>query len=280
MARLGHALAQLWRFALLEARSCAFAACIFAGLALSSVVPLPIARYDALALYGLAVTLAFWVLRLERGRDLVATCLFHVTGLAFELVKVRLGSWSYPEPAVAKLWDVPLYSGFMYAAVGSYIASAWRHLDLRLTRYRPRAVALVAAAIYANFFTHHWVADVRVWLALGLVVATWDSWIHFTVGRERYRMPLVVSFGLIGFFLWVAENAATFLRAWQYPHQAGGWELVHVAKLGSWALLVVVSFVLVATWKTRAQLQEVPALPTLPERWRLAQASMRSSSTW
>jgi hypothetical protein len=64
-------------------------------------------------------------------------------------------------------------------------------------------------------------------------------------------MPLSLSFVLIGFFLWVAENAATLLGAWQYPDQAEIWQLVHVGKWGSWALLVSLSFVLVAAVKTQ-----------------------------
>jgi hypothetical protein len=51
--------------------------------------------------------------------------------------------------------------------------------------------------------------------------------------------------------LWAAENAATLLRAWQYPPQESVWTLVHAAKLGSWSLLVVVSIVLVAAVKAR-----------------------------
>jgi hypothetical protein len=37
---------QLLRFALIEANACAFAVALFAGLAASSVVPLPIPRYE------------------------------------------------------------------------------------------------------------------------------------------------------------------------------------------------------------------------------------------
>jgi uncharacterized membrane protein YoaT (DUF817 family) len=245
-----HAVAQLLRFAWLEARACAFAVVIFAGLALSTVVPLPVARYDALLVYGVGATLAFWALRLETGREVLGTLAFHVVGLAFEVVKVRLGSWSYPEDAVTKVAGVPLYSGFMYAAVGSYIARAWRLLDLRLTAYRPVATAVLAVAIYANFLTHHVLPDARLLLALLLVAATWRTWVHYTVGVHRYRMPLAASFVLIGFFLWLAENISTVFQAWQYPDQAEGWSMVHVGKFGSWALLVVVSFVLVANWKT------------------------------
>jgi uncharacterized membrane protein YoaT (DUF817 family) len=109
----------------------------------------------------------------------------------------------------------------------------------------------VAGLVYLNFFTSHVTWDVRLPLALALLVVTRRTWVHFTVGRRRYAMPLALSFGLIGFFLWVAENAATWLRAWQYPSQESVWTLVHAAKLGSWSLLVVVSIVLVAGVKSR-----------------------------
>src|SRR3954451_24584216 len=139
----------------------------------------------------------------------------------------------------------------MYAAVGSYVCQAWRRLHLRITGYRARATAFVAALVYLNFFTSHVVWDARLPLALALLFVTRRTWVHFTVGRHRYAMPLALSFVLIGFFLWAAENAATFLRAWQYPSQESVWTLVHAAKLGSWSLLVVVSIVLVATIKAR-----------------------------
>lgn len=248
--RARHAVVQLLRFAWLETRACAFAVVIFAGLALSTLVPLPIARYDALLVYGVLATLAFWALRLETGREVLGTLAFHLVGLVFEVLKVRLGSWSYPEQALTKIGGVPLYSGFMYAAVGSYIARAWRLFDLRLTAYRPVPTAVLAAAVYANFLTHHLLPDVRAVLALLLVLATWRTWVHYTVGRARYRMPLALSFVLIGFFLWLAENISTVFRAYEYPDQADAWSMVHVGKFGSWALLVVVSFVLVANWKT------------------------------
>ncbi|MFC7331068.1 DUF817 domain-containing protein [Marinactinospora rubrisoli] len=245
-------LTQLVRFGLLQARACAFAGCLLAGLAVSSVLPLPIPRYDALLLYAVAVTAAFWGLRLETGREVMAILGFHVVGLAFELFKVHMGSWSYPEEAVAKIAGVPLYSGFMYAAVGSYVVRAWTLLELGLTGYRPVATALLAAAVYANFFTHHWLPDLRLPLAAGIVAVTWGAWVRYRVGERWYRMPLAVAFVLIGFFLWVAENAATLLGAWSYPHQEAAWAMVHPAKFGAWALLVTVSFVLVATWRHRA----------------------------
>ncbi|RBY88179.1 DUF817 domain-containing protein [Blastococcus sp. TBT05-19] len=237
---------QLLRFAWVEAQCCLFAILFFAGLALVRVVPLPVNAADALLVWSLGVTLVLWLLRWETGREVAVIFGFHLVGLALELYKVAQGSWSYLDTGWATVGGVPLYSGFMYAAVGSYVCQAWRRFDLRITNYRVRSTAAVAALIYLNFFTHHVTVDVRLPLALLLLAVTWRTWVHFTVGERRYAMPLALSFVLIGFFLWIAENAATLLRAWQYPDQESVWTLVHVAKFGSWALLVVVSIVLVA----------------------------------
>ncbi|GAB6256725.1 hypothetical protein PSKAS_22470 [Peribacillus sp. N1] len=62
-------------------------------------------------------------------------------------------------------------------------------------------------------------------------------------------MPIALSFVLIGFFIWIAENIATFFGAWEYPNQTVAWSLVHLGKVSSWLLLVIVSFLIVATLK-------------------------------
>nr|WP_267897385.1 DUF817 family protein [Peribacillus glennii] len=49
--------------------------------------------------------------------------------------------------------------------------------------------------------------------------------------------------------IWVAENIATFFGAGEYPNQQGGWHLVHISKISSWLLLVIVSFLAVAILK-------------------------------
>jgi uncharacterized membrane protein YoaT (DUF817 family) len=245
------ALGQLLRFGWLQAQCCLFAAAVFVGLAVSRVLPLPLARYDALLVYALVLTVVFYRLRLETAREVAVIAGFHLVGLALELFKVRMGSWSYPEPAWTKVGGVPLYAGFMYAAVGSYLCQAFRRFDLRVDRFPWAPAATLAVLAYANFFTHHVIADLRWLVAAGFVVVLWRSRVSYTVGRRRYAMPLSLSFVLIGFFLWVAENAATLLGAWQYPDQAQLWQLVHVGKWGSWALLVSLSFVLVAVVKTQ-----------------------------
>jgi uncharacterized membrane protein YoaT (DUF817 family) len=62
-------------------------------------------------------------------------------------------------------------------------------------------------------------------------------------------MPLPFSFFLIGFFIWIAENIATFFGAWQYPNQQNSWSLVHIGKISSWFLLVVISIMIVTQFK-------------------------------
>ncbi|WP_438818614.1 DUF817 family protein, partial [Streptomyces venezuelae] len=52
-----HGIRQLLRFAVLEARCCAFAVALVGGIAVSSLLPdLPVARYDLLLLYGIVLT--------------------------------------------------------------------------------------------------------------------------------------------------------------------------------------------------------------------------------
>src|SRR5262245_53705338 len=217
-------------------------ACLFAGLFFAAVFVMPragiwgVPRYDALLVFALAVQAWMLWAKLETWDELKAICLFHLLGFALEVFKTSSGiqSWSYPDFAYTKLFGVPLFSGFMYAAVGSYIIQAWRLFDLRIRHHPPYWMAsLVAIAIYANFFTHHFIGDFRWYLAaciLGLYARATVTFRPFD--RDR-RMPLLLAFILIAFFIWLAENAATFFGVWRYPHQLGAWTTVHVAKWSS-----------------------------------------------
>ena len=241
----------LTHFGIQQALSCMFPVVIFASLALTQYVSLPfLPRYDWLL--AICLLMQWWMVRsgLETKDELKVICLFHLIGLALELFKVRMGSWSYPEPGHFKVFGVPLYSGFMYASVASYMCQAWRRLKLELVNWPPYPVVVpLAAAIYLNFFTHHYTADIRWWLTALVFIVFRRSWVLFEVNGARYRMPLALSFVLIGFFIWIAENIATFFGAWRYPDQTEAWRLVHTGKMSSWFLLVIVSFLIVATLK-------------------------------
>ncbi len=240
----------LLHFAWQEAWSCIFAVVIFGALLLSHVFSLGLPRYDFLLLVCLATQVALVATQWETRDELKVICLFHLFGLALEIFKVRMGSWAYPEDAYTKVGNVPLYSGFMYASVASYICQAWRRMGLAITDWPASWLVMpLGAAIYLNFFTHHFIPDIRWFLIMAIFVVFWRTRVHFTVERERFQMALKMSFLLIGFFIWLAENICTFLGAWRYPDQQNGWTLVHTSKISSWFLLVIVSIIIVAQLK-------------------------------
>ena len=231
-------------------------ACIFGALLLAVIVAAKLwypddallARNDALTIAAVLIQLGMLAFRLESGRELWVIVLFHLTGTAMELFKTDVGSWSYEAEGVLRIGAVPLFSGFMYAAVGSYMVRVYRLHDLRFTRY-PKIwlTTLVAAAIYANFFTHHFMFDLR-WVLLVLIAVLWGrTFMHFRIWRMRMRAPQLIVFAGVALFIWIAENIATWAGAWLYPHQEGGWELVSPQKLVSWFLLMIISVVMV-TW--------------------------------
>jgi uncharacterized membrane protein YoaT (DUF817 family) len=161
--------------------------------------------------------------------------------------KTDAGSWIYPEAGVLRIGGVPLFSGFMYASIGSYIARCWRLFDFRFTRHPPRwSVGLLALAIYINFYTHHHFIDLRIALFAmsGLVLGR--TWIHYRIWIVYRRMPLLLGLLLVALFIWFAENIGTSTHTWTYPHQMHAWSSVRIAKLGSWFLLLIVSYALIA----------------------------------
>lgn len=244
-------LRQLFSFAYQQALSCIFPAIIFLTLAITKVVDVPfLYRYDLILLVCLLAQAAMLLLKLETFDELKVICMFHLIGLALELYKVNVGSWSYPEEGWSKLYGVPFYSGFMYASVASYICQAWRRFDLRITAW-PNSVmtVLISLAIYLNFFTHHYIWDLRWILMVLLFIVFFKTTVTFRVNQIDYKMPMILSFLLIGFFIWIAENISTFLGAWQYPNQQQTWNLVHTSKISSWFLLVVISVIIVAQLK-------------------------------
>ena len=143
--------------------------------------------------------------------------------------------------------NVPLFAGFMYAAVGSFIARIWRLFYFGFTRHPPLpAIGLLSIAIYANFFAHHYMADMRYLLFVAAGLLFGRTWLYFKVWRVHRRMPLLLACFLTAFFLWVAENIGTMTKVWLYPHQLAGWSPVSIAKLGSWFLTLIISYTLVA----------------------------------
>ncbi|HEY7799667.1 MAG TPA: DUF817 domain-containing protein [Hyphomonadaceae bacterium] len=230
-------------------------ACLFGGLMLALLVGThlfypegaPLARYDFLTIAALGIQIAMLATRLETWEEARVILVFHIVGTAMEIFKTDVGSWVYPEPSYLRIGDVPLFSGFMYAAVGSYLARVWRIFDFRFVRFPPLWLqGLLAVAVYANFFSHHYLPDVRIGLFIASVLIYGPCLLWFRPDRVERPMPLVIGLVLVALFIWFAENLGTFARAWVYPSQDGGWHPVSIDKLGSWYLLMIISFVLVA----------------------------------
>lgn len=246
-----HYLKQFFHFGYLQALCCIFPAVIFLALALTQTFDINfIPRYDLILAICLIAQFLMVYSKLETVDELKVICLFHVIGLCLELFKVHMGSWSYPEEAYTKIGGVPLYSGFMYASVASYVCQAWRQFDLKFIGWpSPFLTYPLAVIIYLNFFTHHYFPDLRWLITASLPFLFWKAWVNLKLSSETYRMPIVLSFFLIGFFIWVAENIATFFGAWKYPQQTQKWEMVDFSKFSSWFLLIIITIIIVANLK-------------------------------
>ncbi len=251
--RLGSAIYEFLVFGMKQAAACVFAGSFLFLLAISGHISIPgVARYDFLFLGAIAIQIVLVAVRLENWREVAVLSLFHLIGIGLELFKTSpsIRSWSYPEPAFFHLKTVPLYSGFMYASVASYIMQSWRLMQLKITEFPPFYLAVgLCAAIYANFFTDHYIVDLRWPLAACVLLLFRRTQVNFIVTHKVRRMPAALSFLLIGFFIWVAENIATYFGAWQYPHQKRQWAIVGPTKISSWMLLVIISFIIVAALK-------------------------------
>lgn len=243
------ALYEFVRFGLKQAWACLFGGAMVA-LLLGSYVLYPadalISRYDFLTLAALCIQLMLISTGLETKDEALVIFLFHIVGTVMEIFKTAMGSWIYPEPSFLRIEGVPLFTGFMYACVGSYLTRVWRLFDFHFTHHPPFwAICVLAIAIYINFFTHHFTADIRMALFLLSALLFGRCWVYFRVWRVHRRMPLLLGFFLVTLFIWFAENIGTLSRAWIYPNQIDGWSLVAPAKLGSWFLLMLISYVMV-----------------------------------
>ena len=112
-------------------------ACLFGGVLVALIIATslwypkgaPLGRYDFLFLAAVVIQIAMLAWRLETVDEAKVIALFHVVGTIMEIFKTAVGSWIYPDTAIFRIGGVPLFSGFMYASIGSYIARSWRLFD-------------------------------------------------------------------------------------------------------------------------------------------------------
>jgi uncharacterized membrane protein YoaT (DUF817 family) len=243
------ALYEFIRFGMKQAWACLFGgAVVFLLIATYLVYPkdAALSRYDVLFLSMVALQVLLLTTKLETFDEAKVILIYHVVGTIMEIFKTSVGSWIYPEPGIFRIGGVPLFTGFMYACIGSYLCRAWRLFDFRFTHHPPVwTLVVLSVAIYVNFFAHHYIADMRLALFAAAALLFGRTTVYFKVWRVHRAMPLLLGLVLVALFIWFSENIGTFTRTWIYPSQRDGWSLVSFAKLGSWFLLLIVSYTLV-----------------------------------
>src|ERR1700744_6048035 len=226
-ARLGRFMAQrpwtsgvheFFRFGLKQGWACLFGAiAILLMIATWRCYPAqsPLPRYDFLFICMMSVQTALLALRMETWEEVKVILIYHAVGTLMEIFKTAVGSWIYPEPNLFRIAGVPLFTGFMYSCIGSYICRAWRLFDFRFSHHPPRAgLIALSLAVYANFFTDHFGLDVRLVLFAASALLFGRTTIHFRVWHVHRAMPLLLGFVLVALFIWFSENIGTLTRTW------------------------------------------------------------------
>ena len=242
---------EFWLFGIKQANASIFGGFLLTVMIITSFwYPLEtIHRYDFIFLSAILFQVFLLVFKLETLRESVVIIVFHLVATIMELFKTSdsIGSWIYPEEYFFGIGNVPLFTGFMYSAVGSYIARIWRIFEFEYSYYPSKlATILLVFLIYANFFTHHYIWDIR-WVLLGATVFLfYKTDIYYKIIKTHRKMPILLGWLLVALVIWFAENVATYANIWIYPNQSTEWHMVPIAKLSSWFLLMLLSFVLVS----------------------------------
>ena len=240
-----------WRdFAGLQIRAAAVGIILLVLIGLSVAIPTPegpVSRLDWLFLAAVSIQIGLILGGWETRGEALTILAFHAAGTAMEIFKISQGSWIYPDVGVFALFGAPLFTGFMYAAVGSYLARFWRLADWRFEKAPPLWVVWgLGAAAYANFFAHHYLPDVRIPLFVLTLLAFGRTWLTLDWGHGRRRIPFLLPFTAAAGAVWLAENFATAAGIWLYPSQRDIWRMVPLSKFGSWFLLLLLTFALVS----------------------------------
>ncbi len=243
---------ELWYFFVASLRASYFGAFLLTIFLLTKIVTVRfLSRYDFIFVAAVSFQICMLLFRAERPREFLVIILFHLLATGMELFKTNpaIGSWAYPDVgnAIFALGSVPLFTGFLYSAVGSYISRAFIFLKLSYENF-PAYFHLwvLATLIYLNFFLHHFFYDLRYLLFIYVFIVFYHTKVHFTAYRRERVMPFLLTVFLTAFFVWIAENIGTFSHIWLYPSQLRSWHLVSFNKTGSWFLLLILSFALVS----------------------------------
>lgn len=109
----------------------------------------------------------------------------------------------------------------------------------------------LAVAICTNIFAQHLLPDIRLALFAATLILYARTRVWFRISDHHLWMPMPRAALLASLALWIAENIGTATGTWLYSGQLPG-QTVSPAKLGSWYLLLCVSFATVTPVSRRA----------------------------
>lgn len=243
---------ELWYFFTATLRASYFGVFLLSIFLLTEIVTIPVlSRYDFIFLAAVCFQIYVLVFRFERAKEFFVIIIFHILATGMELFKTHpaIGSWMYPGigNSLFVLGSVPLFAGFLYSAVGSYISRAFIFLKLSYENFPTYFhLWILAPIIYVNFFTHHFLYDLRYFLFIYAFIIFYKTKIRFQTHRKIFHIPFLLAAFLTALFVWIAENVGTFTNIWLYPNQQEYWHAVSFNKIGSWFLLLILSFALVS----------------------------------
>jgi uncharacterized membrane protein YoaT (DUF817 family) len=220
---------------------------------ISGLIPSEIiSKYDFIFIIVIFLQIFLILFKIETKKEFVVILIFHAIATVMEIFKTSdaIWSWKYPDTqnSFFVLWNIPLFVGFLYSAVWSYISRAQKYLNLEYVNYpKNRYAIILAVLIYLNFFTHHFIYDFRYFLIWFTIFLFYKTSLKFSVYKKNRKISFLLSWVLTAIFVWFAENIATFQKIWLYPNQENWWELVEFSKATSWFLLLIVSFVIIST---------------------------------
>jgi uncharacterized membrane protein YoaT (DUF817 family) len=141
----------LW-FGKTQILACLFGILLLGGLMLTRywLPDVNLSRSDLLFLYALSLQAALIAFRLEHKDEIIVILAFHFLSTLMEWFKTSpvVSSWAYPDENVLfRIYQVPMFAGFLYSAVGSYIARLWSLFEFRFTNFPPVWMTVVLAVL-------------------------------------------------------------------------------------------------------------------------------------
>ncbi len=233
-----------WVFAVTQAWAGLFGLLLLGAVWVTQSVTLPwFGRYDWLLIFAVMIQAIMLLARLQKPTELLIVAVFYLLGLGIEVFQTSsaVQAWAYPDSGSLVLGNAPLFAGFLYAAIGSYIFRLWRITRMEFTNYpRQRYAALLALAIYINFFTAHVLYDVSYLLLLAALILFWRTRASYVNNGKKRHMPFLLPVLIAPLLILLAEKFAAFAQLWVYTEEPNS-----LSKILTWLLLLLFSCIIV-----------------------------------